>query len=670
MRVRSASFFTSAHREALAARRENVKGPRMIPMRSLLLSTSLASVMAATALASSAVAQEAPQPEREGEATIPAHTAQEVPLDEDAVRPVTHIIIAPAPEEGEDGEPAGTELPEDAAEEVVAIPSVWAPIPTDEEGISGFGRFLAGRYALSRGETAVGAEQLRRAYQLTPEQPRLREQAFTGAILAGDLEFAARIAPDDASLSPVIVEAGRLVKGIQTYKLEGARRANAYLRDNPVGLPHDRAAVYAQVWIAAEAGDWDRALAAPPADFDPISILVARSNRARLLEIRRRHDEADAEWKELVAHAAAGALFRLPYGEFLERRGRRDEALAIYEAAVAANQADARIIEAKARVEAKGRAPAPLRYREGVAMSLRTAADQMIAQRAHEFAAVYARLAQSIVPQTQTQLVIGQSLINGGLDTAGRAALAEVPENPPAFYASARAQRAASFDKADRDEEALAEYRLAAQARPQEAAYQFALASQLIKMKRYEEALQVLDGPVLNHAQQGYEVRFLRGAAYESLGRVDEAEAELWNAYQGQPNNPTVLNYLGYLWVDSGRRVEEGAALIARAFAADPQDGNIQDSLGWAQFKQGQLEQALENLEQAVAKEPANAEINDHLGDAYWAVGRQREAGFQWERVLTLEVDDERRAEVEAKLRERLGREPATVTTPTVELAD
>ena len=110
-------------------------------------------------------------------------------------------------------------------------------------------------------------------------------------------------------------------------------------------------------------------------------------------------------------------------------------------------------------------------------MSLRTAADQMIAQRAHEFAAVYARLAQSIVPQTQTQLVIGQSLINGGLDTAGRAALAEVPENPPAFYASARAQRAASFDKADRDEEALAEYRLAAQARPQEAAYQFALDS-------------------------------------------------------------------------------------------------------------------------------------------------------------------------------------------------
>lgn len=153
-------------------------------------------------------------------------------------------------------------------------------------------------------------------------------------------------------------------------------------------------------------------------------------------------------------------------------------------------------------------------------------------------------------------------------------------------------------------------------------------------------------------------MNFLRGAAYEALNRKPEAEAELWAALQKQPNNPTVLNYLGYLWVDSGARVQEGAEMIARAFAADPSDGNIQDSLGWAQYRQGQFEAAVETLEQAVAKEPANAEINDHLGDAYWAVGRQREAGFQWNRVLTLEVEAERKAEVETKLRDKLGQAP------------
>jgi Flp pilus assembly protein TadD len=159
---------------------------------------------------------------------------------------------------------------------------------------------------------------------------------------------------------------------------------------------------------------------------------------------------------------------------------------------------------------------------------------------------------------------------------------------------------------------------------------------------------------VLDTENQAANVRFMRGAVYESMGRVPEAEAQLWAALQAQPDEPDYLNYLGYLWVDSGTRVAEGAEMIARAHEADPQNGNIQDSLGWAQYRQGQYETAVETLELAVAKEPANAEINDHLGDAYWRVGRRREAGFQWNRVLTLEPDDERRAEVERKLAEGL----------------
>lgn len=154
----------------------------------------------------------------------------------------------------------------------------------------------------------------------------------------------------------------------------------------------------------------------------------------------------------------------------------------------------------------------------------------------------------------------------------------------------------------------------------------------------------------------------MRGAAYESTGRVDEAEAELWAAIQQRPQEPAFLNYLGYLWVDSGRRVAEGAEMIARAHAADPEDGNIQDSLGWAQYRQGQYDLAVNTLEKAVANEPGNATINDHLGDAYWQVGRTREAGFQWARVLTLDPEDEQRAEFERKLVEGLREsEPAAM---------
>ncbi|MFE9082891.1 tetratricopeptide repeat protein [Brevundimonas sp. NPDC003935] len=560
-----------------------------------------------------------------------------------------------------DAEPAETPdatTPADEAPEIVPIPAVWAPVPTDAEQHSAYGLYLAGRNALVSGESAAGADYLARVEALTPEQPRVREQAFTAALLAGDLDVAGRISPNGEGVSPVIVEAGRLVSGVQAFVAGEVRGADAVFKAAPIGSPHDRAGFYVQAWIAAAAGDWDRALAAPPTSWDPVSILVARGNRARLLEIRRQYDQADTEWRDLTSHAVASSLFRLPYGEFLERRGKRDEALAQYDAAIAGGASDRATRQARARVTAKGRAPALLTYRQGAALALKTAADQAIAQRALEFGAVYLRLALNLSPDDPTRFMIGQTLQQAELEPAARVALAQVSERDPEIFAAARVQSALSFEKDGQSDAALAELNRAVAARPADAAVAYLLAGQLVQMKRFEEALTVLNGPLLNTAQQGFEVNFLRGAAYEALNRKPEAEAELWAALQKQPNNPTVLNYLGYLWVDGGTRVEQGAEMIARAFAADPSDGNIQDSLGWAQYRRGQFKVAVETLEQAVAKEPANAEINDHLGDAYWAVGRQREAGFQWNRVLTLEVEPERKAEVEAKLRDKLGQDP------------
>jgi len=255
--------------------------------------------------------------------------------------------------------------------------------------------------------------------------------------------------------------------------------------------------------------------------------------------------------------------------------------------------------------------------------------------------------------------LLGGALAKARMESAARDALAQVPRTDPTAYAAARMQIAGGLVRQDRNEEALAEFRKAAEAAPTNSQVAFFLASQLVQLKRNDEALEILNGPVLNTADQPAEVHFLRGAAYEALKRVPEAEAELWAALQAQPDEPSFLNYLGYLWVDSGTRVAEGAEMIARAHAADPTDGNIQDSLGWAQFRQGQYDQAVVNLEEAVSKEPANAEINDHLGDAYWQVGRKREAGFQWTRVLTLEPDTERRTEVEKKLAD--GLDPAAL---------
>jgi tetratricopeptide (TPR) repeat protein len=587
---------------------------RLTALRSLLL--------AATVLASPALAQEAPAPR----------------IQDVVPEPPRPLIVV--------GE--GEETP---APTIDAIPRVWSPSPRDEMGRTAYGLFLSGRSALSQGAFEQGAEFLGAVQTLTPEQPSVTEQATTAALLAGDLSYAARAALFDASLSPAIGEAAELVSAVLDFERGEARRANIRLKADPVSAPHARAGALVSPWIAAAAGDWETALAEPNPTGDPLVVVFGRYNRAQLLELRRRHDEAEAVLRSLVDNPRTAPVFRVPYAEFLERRGRHDEALAIYDAGIAAGSADPALTLARERAASRGRPPSLPSLREGAAEALTIAARQASAENADQFAVVYLRLAVALDRTPETLYLLGQTAAQEeDLRDLGLSVLAEVPEQPASVHAAAQVQRGLTLAAEERNEEALAAFRAAQGAAPDDARIAQVTAGQLMQLERYEEALTVLNGPLLNTADQTADIRFLRGAAYESLGRIPEAEAELWTALQAAPNEPVYLNYLGYLWVDSGTRVAEGAEMIARAHAADPEDGNIQDSLGWAQFRQGQYDVAVETLEQAVAKEPANAEINDHLGDAYWMVGRRREAGFQWSRVLTLDPDAERRAEVERKL--------------------
>ena len=543
--------------------------------------------------------------------------------------PVPHIIIA---------------------ETVPPIPEVWAPIPTDAMGRSAYGLYLAGRLALMRGDGDIGADLLARANELAPEQPRVREQAFTSALLTGDMDVAARLAPASGSASPAFVEGGRLVRAVQDFVHGHPAAANAALEMQPIGVPHARAGLMVSPWIAAAAGDWARALAPAPTAGDALTLSFARQNRAMLLERRRDYAEAELELKTLSEIPSVGILFKRPYGEFLERRGRLDEAKTVYEAAAAGANADFGALRALERMRNRGRPPALPTLREGAAEALTAAAAQAAAERGNEFAAVYLRLALNLSDSGSTRLQLAGVLDRAGLKAASRAALSQVGPQDPALYAAARAQLALNLEDNNQPDEALAALRQAAAAAPEDPRIALILSSQLTQLKQYDEALALLNGPLLNTADQGAQIHFLRGAVLEALNRVPQAEAELWAALQQDQENANTLNYLGYLWVDKGLRVEQGAEMIARAHALDPENGNIQDSLGWAQFKQGQFATAVETLEQAVDKEPANAEINDHLGDAYWRVGREREARWLWNRVLTLDPDAERKAEVERKL--------------------
>jgi tetratricopeptide (TPR) repeat protein len=165
--------------------------------------------------------------------------------------------------------------------------------------------------------------------------------------------------------------------------------------------------------------------------------------------------------------------------------------------------------------------------------------------------------------------------------------------------------------------------------------------------ENYDRAVEII-GP--NPARNHWSVFFQRGIAYERLKKWEKAEPNFHKALELNPDQPQVLNYLGYSWVDMNRNLQEGLEMIKKAVELRPDDGYIVDSLGWAYYRLGRFEEAVVELERAVELRAGDATINDHLGDAYWRVGRKLEAKYQWKRALASEPEDVEVPKIQAKI--------------------
>ena len=143
---------------------------------------------------------------------------------------------------------------------------------------------------------------------------------------------------------------------------------------------------------------------------------------------------------------------------------------------------------------------------------------------------------------------------------------------------------------------------------------------------------------------------FDRAVAEQDSGHWPDAENDLQYALRLSPNQPNLLNFLGYSWADQNRNLPEARRLLEQAVKLAPQDGAILDSLGWVQFRQGEVSQAVRTLETAVQMDPEDPDVNTHLGDAYQAVGRRLEARYQWQFALTLNPSQQLAARLKADL--------------------
>ena len=181
-----------------------------------------------------------------------------------------------------------------------------------------------------------------------------------------------------------------------------------------------------------------------------------------------------------------------------------------------------------------------------------------------------------------------------------------------------------------------------------------ALGSVLSDAKDYKEMAALYDravaaiGPVptRNH----WSIFFQRAIAYERLKEWEKAEPNFRKALELNPEQPQVLNYLGYSWVDMNINLDEGLDMIRRAVSIKPDDGYIVDSLGWAYYRLDRFSDAVAELERAAELKAGDPTINDHLGDAYWRVGRKLEATFQWNRALGLKPEEAEIPKIKLKI--------------------
>jgi len=279
---------------------------------------------------------------------------------------------------------------------------------------------------------------------------------------------------------------------------------------------------------------------------------------------------------------------------------------------------------------------------EGIALAFYLATAPQANQGYGDAASVYFAMAVYLDPNLDS----AKALWADTLDRADRrddaiALLQSIPESS-VHHTSAQGQLAWALRREGRNEEALD---LARQtlARTDNRNIRVQLADLLQSLDRDGEAeetfTQVIDADEAL-GEYDWRIYFARGSARERLGAWPPAEDDLRTALSLNPNDPTIMNYLGYSWIDRGINLDEGLDLIEQALRLSPNNGAITDSLGWAHYKMGNYERAIFYLERATALEPDISEILDHLGDAYWQVGRFKEAGFQWERALKYSTDD------------------------------
>ena len=539
-------------------------------------------------------------------------------------------------------------------------PAFAAETPTTQDLVhaTASGSYLAARHAGIERDSTTAAAYYLNVLKADPRNADLLSHAFLSVLTDGDIDEAGRLADRLIQLDRSD-RIARLVIGVRALKQKQYGLARQNFAQSVRGPVTDLTATLLSAWALSGAGDTRAAVDTLDRLAGPDWYAIFKDLHAGLiLDVANNKKDAGKRYERTYKADPVAVRTVEAYGRYLSRAGTKDDALKVYQDFNKAVPDHPVIVEEMKEITAGEKLPVLADSPQAGAAEALYGLGASIGRRGGEdLALIYLQLALYLEP-THTMALLSLADLYESLKKPELAIKVydRIPPSSP-LHRNAEIQIASDLDTLDRTDEAKKRLERLVAEHPKDTEAILALANILRGRKDFAECANVYGKAIANvpvPEKVNWVVFYFRGICHERSKQWPLAEADLKKALELYPDQPLVLNYLGYSWIDQGVNLDQGMNMIRRAVEQRPDDGYIVDSLGWANFRIGNYDEAVKDLDRAVELKPEDPTINDHLGDAYWRVGRVLEARFQWSHAKDLKPEPEDLPKIEEKLKSGL----------------
>ena len=523
------------------------------------------------------------------------------------------------------------------------------------------GNYLAALIAGADRDTLAASTYFREALRFDPNNRELMERAFIASLSNGNMResftLAERILRGDQKNG--LAHLTLATRAIKAKQWQSARES---LNKSGGGRQRDITAILLNAWTYAGQGEAKRAIDMLDRIRDDRFTGFRDFHAGLLLDLLGNGAEAGKRLKSAYEGEKTSLRVVDAYGRHLARRGERYEARKVYEAFDRLLPRHPIVRAALSALDANKPLEPLVRNAGAGAAEVFYGLGAVGGQQNDSLAAmVYLRMALHLEPDHGLAIITLADIFERLKRYERALDVYEMISDKSPLRANAQIQSGLILESMGRSDEALKHLQAIVAEEPRDIEALTALANLQRARKEFAESaktytrvLELLGTP----ARGDWTLFYFRGIVYERSKQWPLAEADFKKALELYPEQPLVLNYLGYSWVDQNMNLEEGLRLLRRAVQLRPEDGYIIDSLGWAHYRMGRYEEALRELERAIELKPGDPVINDHLGDVYWRVGRKLEAYFQWNHARDLKPEPEDLERILKKIESGLEDEP------------